>query len=70
MSKHVSARDIAWAVRLVNYMKFEKNTATLVDCWWNRMIRKYVNHKLGIEPEIIILRMIEHELRRRGVHTT
>lgn len=70
MAKHVSARDIAWAITLVEHMKFEKNSATLVDCWWNRMIRKYVNHKLGVEPEFIVWRMIANELKMRGVDVT
>lgn len=67
MSKQVSARDIAWVLTLVKHMRFDRDTKTLVDCWWNRMIRKYVNHKLGVEPEFILLRMIANEMKRRGL---
>jgi hypothetical protein len=70
MSKHVNARDIARTLTLVEHMKFEKNSATLVDCWWNRMIRKYVKHKLGVEPEYIVWRMIANEIKRRGTDVT
>lgn len=66
MSKHVSARDINRVITLVEHMKFDKNTRSFVDCWWNRMIRKYVNSKLGVEPEFILWRMIANELKRRG----
>lgn len=67
MSKHVSARDHAWVLTLVEHMRFDRDTLTLVDCWWNRMIRKYVKHKLGVEPEFVLLRMIASEMKRRGL---
>lgn len=65
MSKYVTAQDIAKATTLVGLMKF--NGKTFVNCWRNRIIRKYIKLKLGIEPEYIALRMIEAEIRRREI---
>ena len=49
MSKYITAREMAWGMNLVSWMKLDGDK--IVDCWRNNMIRKIIERKFEVDAE-------------------
>lgn len=66
MANYVSARDIARGMNLVNKMKWDRETLEFADCWWNRIMRKFIAIALKMDPDSLAKLIVMHETYKRA----